>query len=141
MFPSKSSRPRHPADAVTTPSLRILAAYACPSFVSAFLSGGLRRGATCPRCAVLEASPRGLCCTQPTLRSSREKREAERRQTRIASVRIIGCGARLAKRARLSAFHGGSFVGRRNAPVQLQARHDARSRPSAVCETARGQRM
>jgi ABC-type thiamine transport system ATPase subunit len=36
------------------------------------------------------------------------KKEAERRTTRVGTNRISRCGARFAKRARLSAFHHGS---------------------------------
>src|SRR5580658_10865038 len=40
----------------------------------------------------------------------KEIKEAERRQTLINIRRILRCGARLARRARLSAFHRGSHL-------------------------------
>src|SRR5580692_7181708 len=41
---------------------------------------------------------------------NKEIKEAERRQTLINIRRILRCGARLARRARLSAFHRGSHL-------------------------------
>jgi hypothetical protein len=42
--------------------------------------------------------------------TKKEIKEAERRQTLINIRRILRCGARLARRARLSAFHRGSHL-------------------------------
>ena len=43
-------------------------------------------------------------------KSKKQIKEAERRQTLINIRRILRCGARLARRARLSAFHRGSHL-------------------------------
>jgi hypothetical protein len=44
----------------------------------------------------------------PGYNDNDEEKEAERRQAHESNLRIIGCGARPAGRARLSAFHHGS---------------------------------
>jgi hypothetical protein len=50
-------------------------------------------------------------------RRKKEKKEAERRQTRIQRPRPAGRGARSAERARLSAFHRGTCGGDRTPPL------------------------
>jgi hypothetical protein len=59
-----------------------------------------------------------LCSAPPYKVTTTKKREAERRQTRNPTVRASGRGARPAGRARLSAFHCGSCVGDRTAPLR-----------------------
>src|SRR5271169_6193382 len=68
----------------------------------------------------------------------KEIKEAERRQTLINIRRILRCGARLARRARLSAFHRGSHLREYLIPkAQLQARLPgtwfARALPAFAC--------
>ena len=96
------------------------------------------------------------------LAMTKERKEAERRQTQIRIRRIFRCGARLARRARLSAFHHGSrqressslrlgfrpgFLGRglngryppSPVPVQGSTSHPGHSAGRLMPETAREQ--
>ena len=57
------------------------------------------------------SEPRGLRCAPPTLRNATNKKEAERRQTRVSLLHLAAKRAPCAGRARLSAFHGGSAQG------------------------------
>jgi hypothetical protein len=72
-----------------------------------------------PPCNLSLARPRGGSSLIPSLRSGLyvvqseyEVKEAERRQTLIIILRILRCGPRLARRARLSAFRHGSLARR-----------------------------
>src|SRR5258708_25150783 len=72
----------------------------------------------------------------------KEIKEAERRQTQINIRRILRCGARLARRARLSAFHHGSRLREYLIPkAQLQARlpgtRSERALPAFPCPSPR----
>ena len=54
--------------------------------------------------------PDSLRPSRQSQKIKKEIKEAERRQTLTNIRRILRCGARLARRARLSAFHRGSHL-------------------------------
>jgi hypothetical protein len=64
---------------------------------------------------------------QATNVSARRKRKAERRRTLIRILRTFGCGSRLARRARPSAFHRGSRQ-RESSSLRLSFRPGFRGR-------------
>src|SRR5580692_703240 len=59
---------------------------------------------------VVPLFPYSLRPSRQSQKIKKEIKEAERRQTLINIRRILRCGARLARRARLSAFHRGSHL-------------------------------
>ena len=71
--------------------------------------------------------------------SNEIKKEAERRQTRVHNHRTIGCGARPAGRARLSAFHHGSHTRDSSSQGSTRARLPA-TRPERLVLNAHANR-